>query len=229
MFEKIKVVNSNHLNIKILTIPIYLRNLCYVLYRIIFQNFIAIFFNLTPLKSMMPFNVVWSFGESRIGPAWVDLTHPRLFQPSDPIFHEIERVSDTSEGYYKCRVNTPQGSDEASTYLDVEEQPPVIEGDKELRIGPGFTARISCNVTSKVPFELTWSRRGSSYSQSTSVNSPRINQEGNGVLVIERVSILNLRKYMLALSIFLREIRLIKTRALQNEYRTFNQLSDWSK
>ena len=138
------------------------------------------------VKSMMPFNVRWYFGKSRTGLVWQELTLPKPHQPPDSVFYEIERVSDSSEGYYKCHVETNRGSDHGVTFLDVEEQPPVIIGNREMRIPPGGTAVLQCNVTSKVPFELQWKRRASGYG-TTSVNSPRIHQQEDGSLEIVRV------------------------------------------
>ena len=52
------------------------------------------------VQSMMPFNVVWYFGQSRTGPIWQELTLPQLHEPNQPVFYQIERVIDSSEG--KC-------------------------------------------------------------------------------------------------------------------------------
>ena len=49
-----------------------------------------------------------------------------FWKPLEPVYYEIERVSDSSEGYYKCHVETSRGSDEGITFLDVEEQPPIV-------------------------------------------------------------------------------------------------------
>lgn len=134
----------------------------------------------------MPFNVVWYFGKTRNGPVWQELTLPQLHQPPDPVSYEIGRVSDSSEGFYKCHVETNRGSDEGVTYLDVEEQPPVVTGTRDIRIPPGGTALFQCNITSKVPYELQWKRRGATHG-TTSVNSPRITQRDDGSLEIVRV------------------------------------------
>ena len=79
---------------------------------------------------MTPFNVVWYFGEAREGTKWKPLTLPQLMSGRDvdsDVTYEITDVTDNSEGYYKCLIETSRGTDEGITYLDVEEQPPLID------------------------------------------------------------------------------------------------------
>ena len=83
---------------------------------------------------MMPFNVIWSFGKTREGDQWQSLTLPKLYLPLEPVYYEIERVSDSSEGYYKCHVETSRGSDDGVTFLDVEEQPPLVTARVRMKI-----------------------------------------------------------------------------------------------
>ena len=94
---------------------------------------------------MTPFNVVWYFGEAREGTKWKPLTLPQLMSGRDvdsDVTYEITDVTDNSEGYYKCLIETSRGTDEGITYLDVEEQPPLIDAPDRLLVSPGQTAEL---------------------------------------------------------------------------------------
>ena len=108
------------------------------------------------VKSMTPFNVVWYFGEAREGTKWKPLTLPQLMSGRDvdsDVTYEITDVTDNSEGYYKCLIETSRGKDEGITYLDVEEQPPLIDAPDRLLVSPGQTAEL------KEPFKVPRSNR----------------------------------------------------------------------
>ena len=133
------------------------------------------------VQSMTPFTVVWYFGDSKTGDNWQQLTNPQLLAGrANADARYIVDVTDQSEGYYKCVVETTHGSDQGVLFLDVEEQPPQIEAPEELTVPPGETAYLFCNVTSKIKYDLEWKRRGA-----TTVNSPRISQKPDGTLIIE--------------------------------------------
>ena len=42
----------------------------------------------------------------------------------------------------KCLIETSRGKDEGITYLDVEEQPPLIDAPDRLLVSPGQTAEL---------------------------------------------------------------------------------------
>ena len=93
------------------------------------------------VQSMTPYSVVWFFGESRTGEKWTPLTIPQLHQKGDAKY-VVDNVSDQSEGYYKCVVETTHGTDEGVLFLDVEEEPPRIEAPEQL------TVRVSITIES---------------------------------------------------------------------------------
>ena len=69
------------------------------------------------------------------------------------VTYEITDVTDNSEGYYKCLIETSRGKDEGITYLDVEEQPPLIDAPDRLLVSPGQTAEL------KEPFKSQGQRK----------------------------------------------------------------------
>ena len=78
---------------------------------------------LCSVKSMTPFKVVWYKGDQRDGVNWEALTVAKLLSGKErvsDVTYEIEDVTDHSEGYYKCVIQTSRGIAEGVTFLDVE-------------------------------------------------------------------------------------------------------------
>ncbi|XP_068231428.1 hemicentin-1-like [Palaemon carinicauda] len=103
------------------------------------------------VQTFVPFTVSWQ----KDG---VELTTEKNFPQSAEVEYIIESPRRDDEGRYTCVTRNLAGSASSTIFLDMKEPPPQIAAAHNASLTPGRPAILSCDVTSTVTYNLTWSR-----------------------------------------------------------------------
>ncbi|XP_066942937.1 hemicentin-1-like isoform X1 [Macrobrachium rosenbergii] len=103
------------------------------------------------VQTLVPFSVSWQ----KDG---VELTPEENFPQSAEVEYTVESPRRDDEGRYTCVARNVAGSASSTIFLDMKEPPPQIAAPANASLAPGRPAALSCDVTSTVAFNLTWSR-----------------------------------------------------------------------
>ncbi|XP_071819823.1 hemicentin-1-like isoform X2 [Apostichopus japonicus] len=113
------------------------------------------------VDSMLPFTVEWRKGEEVIG-----MTDQ--FSESSLVEYDVGNAHSQVEGNYSCIAHSRDMEKplmgRADTFLDVTEPPPKILPPSNVTTVPGRDAILTCDISSTVPYNVTWDRPGSSHS-----------------------------------------------------------------
>ncbi|XP_071821894.1 hemicentin-1-like isoform X3 [Apostichopus japonicus] len=113
------------------------------------------------VDSMLPFTVEWRKGEEVIG-----MTDQ--FSESSLVEYDVGNAHSQVEGIYSCIAHSRDMEKplmgRADTFLDVTEPPPRILPPSNVTTVPGLDAILTCDISSTVPYNVTWDRPGSSHS-----------------------------------------------------------------
>ncbi|PIK61655.1 putative hemicentin-1 [Apostichopus japonicus] len=125
------------------------------------------------VDSMLPFTVEWRKGEEVIG-----MTDQ--FSESSLVEYDVGNAHSQVEGNYSCIAHSRDMEKplmgRADTFLDVTgvtaldncfpvtEPPPRILPPSNVTTVPGRDAILTCDISSTVPYNVTWDRPGSSHS-----------------------------------------------------------------
>ncbi|KAK3876548.1 hypothetical protein Pcinc_018676 [Petrolisthes cinctipes] len=103
------------------------------------------------VQTLVPFTLHWQ----RDG---ADITDPQTYPQSAEVEYVVERAHSYDEGQYTCVATNIAGSTSANISLDVKEPPPQLYTRPSISLVPTHPAVLDCDVTSTVPYNLTWSR-----------------------------------------------------------------------
>ncbi|GFR68731.1 hemicentin-1 [Elysia marginata] len=110
------------------------------------------------VESLVPYRVQWWHKDKQQGDSL-------SFSDSANATLEILRSSANDEGYYSCNVTNSAGYNDATTYLDVSEPPPLIIPPTNVSVLPGETAVLKCDVfnMNNLPYNVTWLREDNAF------------------------------------------------------------------
>ncbi|XP_071515843.1 hemicentin-1-like [Panulirus ornatus] len=80
------------------------------------------------------------------------------FPQSAEVEYVLESPRREDEGRYTCVATSIAGSASSSIFLDMKEPPPQIAAPVNASLLPSQAAVLSCDVSSSVEYNLTWSR-----------------------------------------------------------------------